>query len=87
MGNLTYSVLAEVARLVPRDGIHFLAGYATYSNEPAVLEIGKPVIREHPDSAAIILIQRLRRIIRQSICFAEDGNLSILRPGHTIVSG
>ncbi len=37
MGNLTYSVLAEVARLVPRDGIHFLAGTPlTATNLPSL---------------------------------------------------
>src|SRR5271157_1034036 len=77
----------EVARLVPRDGIHFFAGYAIYGDKPTVLEIGQSVTREHPDSPTIVLKQRLRRIIRQSACLAEDGSLSILPPGQTIVSG
>src|SRR5208283_5150226 len=52
-----------------------------------ILEISKSVTREHPDSPTIILKQRLRLIIRQSTCFAEDGALSILPPGQTLVSG
>ena len=63
------------------------AGYAIYGNKPAVLEISKSVTREHPDSPTIILKQRLRLIIRQSTCFAEDCGLSILPPGQTLVSG
>ena len=42
--------------------------------------------RERPDSPSIILKQGLRCIIRQSTCLAEDGRLSILPPGQTLVS-
>jgi hypothetical protein len=42
--------------------------------------------RRHPDSPTIILKQRLRRIVRQSICLVEDCHLSVLPPGQTLVS-
>ena len=77
----------EVACFVPRDGIHFFAGYAMYGNKPAVLEIGQSMPRKHPDAPTIILIQGLHDIVRQSISLTEDCGLSILPSGQTIASG
>jgi hypothetical protein len=56
--------------------VPILARYAIYGKKPVVFEIGQSMTREHPDAPTIILKQRLRRIIRQSI----------LPPGQTIVS-
>src|SRR5271157_850984 len=77
----------EVARLVPRDGIHFFAGYAIYGDKPAVLQVNKSVTCGHPDSPTIILEQRLYRLIWQSICFAENCSSSIFPPSQPVVSG
>src|SRR6185436_12753824 len=77
----------EVARLVPCDGIDIPAGQAFYGHKPAVVEIGKSASRGHPDAPAIILVQRLHQIIRQSTRLTEDCSLSILPPRQTVVSG
>ena len=73
--------------LSPSDGKHFLAGYAIYGNKPAFLEISKSATREHPDSAAIILVQRLYRVIWQSICFEENHSSVIFPRSQPVVSG
>src|SRR6202023_284424 len=67
--------------------MYFLAGYAIYGDKLAVREISQPVMREHPDSATIILEQRLYRIIWQSICFAENRSSSVFPPSQPVVSG
>src|SRR5208337_439990 len=66
--------------------MHLFATYCIYRYKPAVLEISKSATREHPDSPTIILKQRLRRIIRQPTCLAEDCCLSTLPPGQALVS-
>src|SRR5271169_2056784 len=77
----------KVARLIPRDGIHFFARYAIYGYKPAAVGIGQSVTRERPDAPAIILEKRLYRVIWQSICFAENCSSSIFPAGQPVVSG
>jgi hypothetical protein len=56
----------EVPRVIPRDGIYFTFANAICRNEPAIVEISQSESRERPDSPAMILEQRLDRIVRQS---------------------
>jgi hypothetical protein len=52
--------------------MHLSATYGIYGNKPAVLEISKPALCDRLDSPTIVLKQRIRRIIRQSIRLAEE---------------
>ena len=74
----------EVARFVPSHEMGLSAGHALRGNKPAVRKPGKSLTREGPDSSAIVLKDRLRRIIRQSTRLAEDGHVSVIPPVQTI---
>lgn len=51
--------------------------HSTYVNQPAVLNVGKAMASKSPDTGAIILIERLRRIIQPSTSVMNRRNLSI----------
>jgi len=60
------------ATCVPSLNVPILARHAIYGQKPVIFEIGQSMTREHPDAPTIVLKQRIRRIIRQSIRLAEE---------------
>src|SRR5208283_5915179 len=77
----------EVALVVAGDGMHFSAMRSVDRNKPAVLNVDKSTASERPDAPAIILKERLRRIIRLSASFADSRHLSVIPPVQTVATG
>src|SRR5215469_10605263 len=76
----------ETVFVFGRDGIHFVAGQTGHSHKPAISEVAEFVARERcPDTAAVILDQRIHKIGWQPIGLAKNCGVSILPPGQTIV--
>ncbi len=57
-----------------------------HGNKPAVRKVGKSMTRKRPDSSAIILKERLHRVIRQSTRLPENCHLSVVPSIQTIGS-
>ena len=70
----------QVARFVPGNRKHLRAGHAGHGHEPPAVEVRQSALREHPDSPARVLEQRLRRVIRQSARRPEGREPSVLPP-------
>src|SRR5580658_7376661 len=68
----------EVPPAVTGDGMHDPARYATDGNKPAILEVGKPACRGDPNSAAIILKERVRTILQSTASLTENRNLAVI---------
>src|SRR6185312_990431 len=75
----------QVARVITGNAVHFAARNPRYDDEPPVLEVAESAVRIRPESAGMILKQRLHGVVWKPVCPKVCLHLSILPSGQTVM--